>query len=135
MPAVPIIRLGDNLVVTVQQALHDRLAMELQDDITTAISRTGARGLLIDVSVIDVVDSFMGRMLGDIATMARLMGTTTVLVGIQPAVAVTLTELGLELIGIHTALNLEKGLALLDRVGKPAGGAGRRGGVPRRSRE
>lgn len=129
MAAVPIIRLGDNLIVTVQQALHDRLAMQLQDDISAAIERTGARGLLIDVSVIDVVDSFMGRMLGDIAGMARLMGATTILVGIQPAVAITLTEIGLELRGIHTVLNLEKGLALLERLrAEEPGASSPRGG-------
>lgn len=129
MAAVPIIRLGDNLIVTVQQALHDRLAVQLQDDISTAIERTGARGLLIDVSVIDVVDSFMGRMLGDIAGMARLMGAATVLVGIQPAVAITLTEIGVELRGIHTVLNLEKGLALLERLrAEELGASSPRGG-------
>ncbi len=126
MPGVPIIKLGDSLLVTVQEALHDRMAMELQDDITTAIERSSARGLIIDVSVIDVVDSFMGRMLGDIAGMARLMGATTVLVGIQPAVAVTLTELGLSLKGIHTVLNLDRALELVGRD-QPDGAAAARG--------
>lgn len=116
MAGVPIIKLGASLIVTVQEALHDRAAMELQDDITTAIEHTGARGLLIDVSVLDVVDSFMGRMLGNIGTMASLMGAVTVIAGIQPAVAVTLTELGLELRGIHTVLNVEKGLALVQKL-------------------
>jgi rsbT antagonist protein RsbS len=105
--------LGNVLIVSIQQALHDRLALTLQDDITTALSRTGADGLLIDVSVIDIVDSFMGRMLNDIAAMALLMGARTALVGIQPAVAITLTELGLELRGIVTALDVEQGLARL----------------------
>lgn len=124
MAKVPIIQLGPSLIVTVQEALHDRAAIELQDDITMAIERTGARGLLIDVSVLDVVDSFMGRMLGTIGTMASLMGAITVIAGIQPAVAVTLTELGLDLRGIHTVLNVEKGLALVqDLISETRGAA------------
>jgi rsbT antagonist protein RsbS len=114
--AVPIIKLGKVLVVTVQQALHDRAALDLHDNITGAIERTGAKGLLIDVSVLDVVDSFMARMLGTIGTMALLMGTTTVIAGIQPAVAVTLTELGLDMKGMHTVLTVEKGLELLNNL-------------------
>ena len=113
---VPIFRLGTTLIVAIQEALHDRLAMALQDDITIALSRTSAEGLLIDVSVIDIVDSFMGRMLNDIAAMAFLMGSRTALVGIQPAVAITLTELGMELRGIVTALNVEQGLARLEEA-------------------
>lgn len=113
---VPIFRLGNVLIVSIQQALHDRLALTLQDDITTALSHSGADGLLIDVSVIDIVDSFLGRMLNDIAAMALLMGARTALVGIQPAVAITLTELGLELRGIVTALDVEQGLARLPEV-------------------
>ena len=130
---VPIIRLGDTLVVSVQEALHDRLALALQEDITSALGRTGAAALLIDVSVIDIVDSFMGRMINDIAAMAQLMGARTALVGIQPAVAVTLTELGLELHGVVTALNVEQGLARLaaqaagDRARGAAGRIIRRG--------
>lgn len=119
---VPIIRLGDTLIVSVQEALHDRLALALQDDITAALGRSGAVGLLIDVSVIDVVDSFMGRMINDIAAMAQLMGARTALVGIQPAVAITLTELGLELRGVVTALNVEQGLTRL--TARTAGTAG-----------
>jgi rsbT antagonist protein RsbS len=110
---VPIFRLGPTLIVSIQEALHDRLALALQDDITNALSHTNAEGLLIDVSVIDIVDSFMGRMLNDIAAMALLMGARTALVGIQPAVAITLTELGMELRGIVTALDVEQGLARL----------------------
>ena len=110
---VPIFRLGGILIVSIQEALHDRLALALQDDITSALSRSGAEGLLIDVSVIDIVDSFMGRMLNDIAAMAQLMGARTALVGIRPAVAITLTELGMELRGIVTALDVEQGLARL----------------------
>jgi rsbT antagonist protein RsbS len=117
---VPIFRLGAILIVSVQQALHDRLALSLQDDITNALSRTGAEGLLIDVSVIDIVDSFMGRMLNDIAAMALLMGARTALVGIQPAVAITLTELGMELRGIVTALDVEQGLARLQEAQRVA---------------
>jgi rsbT antagonist protein RsbS len=113
---VPIFRLGSILIVAVQEALHDRLALALQDDITNALSRTNAEGLLIDVSVIDIVDSFMGRMLNDIAAMALLMGARTALVGIQPAVAITLTELGMELRGIVTALDVEQGLARLQEA-------------------
>jgi rsbT antagonist protein RsbS len=115
MGSTPIIRLGDSLVVTVKEALHDRMALELQDDITTALEKTGASGLLIDVSVLDVVDSFMGRMLNDIAAMARLMGTTTVIAGIQPQVAITLIELGLRLDGVETVLTVERGLSRLAR--------------------
>lgn len=118
---VPIVRLGDTLVVPVQQALHDRAALALQDDITNALSRTAAGGLLLDVSVIDIVDSFMGRMINDIAAMARLMGARTVLVGIQPAVAITLVELGMNLRGVLTALDVEQGLQLLAKTeGQPA---------------
>ncbi len=113
---VPIFRLGTTLIVAIQEALHDRLALALQDDITNALSRTNAEGLLIDVSVIDIVDSFMGRMLNDIAAMAFLMGSRTALVGIQPAVAITLTELGMELRGIVTALDVEQGLARLEEA-------------------
>jgi rsbT antagonist protein RsbS len=127
---VPIIRLGDTLIVSVQEALHDRLALALQDDITAALGRSGAAGLLIDVSVIDVVDSFMGRMINDIAAMAQLMGARTALVGIQPAVAITLTELGLELRGVVTALNVEQGLARLREAGTP-GTVGRAAGRAR----
>jgi rsbT antagonist protein RsbS len=116
MAKVPIVKLGDNLIVTVQEALHDRAAMDLQDDITIAIEKSGAKGLLIDVSVLDIVDSFMARMLGTIGTMASLMGAKTVIAGIQPAVAVTLTELGLDLRGMHTVLNVERGLMLLQKL-------------------
>lgn len=128
---VPIFRLGDTLVVAVQEALHDRLALALQEDITAALGRTGAAALLIDVSVIDVVDSFMGRMINDIAAMAQLMGARTALVGIQPAVAVTLTELGLELRGVVTALNVEQGLARLAAAPGAAPGRSARRGLGR----
>lgn len=129
MAKVPIVKLGSFLIVTVQEALHDRAAVALQDDITTAIEKTGARGLLIDVSVLDIVDSFMARMLGTIGMMASIMGTTTVIAGIQPAVAVTLTELGLDLRGMHTVLNVERGLELLQQLIDSENAVGTAGGV------
>lgn len=113
MARTPIIRLGDTLLVTLQEALHDTRAVELQDDITRALERSGAGGLLIDVSVLDIVDSFMGRMLNSIAAMARLMGARTVIAGVQPQVAITLTELGLRLEGVKTVLSVERGLVSL----------------------
>jgi len=114
MPRIPVLKIKDVLVVSLQVEMQDRLALELQDDVLSTLKRTGARGLLIDVSGLDVVDSFLGRIVADTASMARLMGAKTVLAGLQPAVAITLTELGLSLPQIRTALNLEKGLALLE---------------------
>lgn len=114
MSRIPVMKLKNILVVSLQVDLHDRLALELQDDVLRSLSRTGARGLLIDVSGIDVVDSFLGRILGETARMAGLMGARTVLVGVSPAVAITLVELGLSLPDVKTALNLEKGLDLLE---------------------
>jgi rsbT antagonist protein RsbS len=105
--------------------MHDRLAMQLQDDLTERIAMTGSRAVLIDISSLDTVDSFMGRMLGNIAAMSRVLDAETVLVGMQPAVAITLVELGMTLPGVRTALNVEKGMALLAaslRVSDPAGG-------------
>jgi rsbT antagonist protein RsbS len=116
VPRVPIIRLGDTLVATVQEDLYDRDALELQEALTTAVERTGARGVLLDISVVETVDSYLGRVLSDVASSVRLLGAFTVVVGIQPAVAITLVELGLELKGIHTALTPAKGLALLRRL-------------------
>lgn len=110
---VPIIRLDDILVVTVQEALNDGDALTMQEAVGTALESSGAQGLLIDVTVIDIVDSFMGRVLNDIAAMARLMGAITIVAGLQPAVAITLVELGLELRGVHTALNVGHGLKLM----------------------
>jgi rsbT antagonist protein RsbS len=112
---VPIVRFGDVLVATVQQDLYDRDALTLQDELASTLQRTGVGGVLLDISVVETVDSFLARVLSDIADVARLMGARTVVVGIQPAVAITLVELGLELRGIRTALNAEKGLALLGR--------------------
>jgi rsbT antagonist protein RsbS len=113
MDRIPILRMGEFLLVTIQVDMHDQLALTLQDDLTAQITRTGARGVLIDISSLDVVDSFIGRMLGSIASMARLMNAETVVVGMQPSVAITLVELGLTLHGIRTALNVERGMALL----------------------
>jgi rsbT antagonist protein RsbS len=116
MARVPIVRVGDTLVAAVQEELLDRDALALQADLGEALERTSARGVLIDVSVVETVDSFLGRLLNEVAVGARLLGAHTVVVGIQPAVAVTLVELGLELKGIRTALNADKGLALLHRL-------------------
>jgi rsbT antagonist protein RsbS len=113
---VPILRLGDCLLVTVQVDMHDELAMTLQDDLTNKIVATKARGVLIDISALEMVDSFIGRMLGNIAAMSRILDAQTVVVGMQPAVAITLVELGLSLPGIRTALNVDAGLALLRKV-------------------
>ncbi|HZR98279.1 MAG TPA: STAS domain-containing protein [Chloroflexota bacterium] len=116
MPRVPILRLGSTLIAAVQEDLYDRDALELQEALTAELERTGARGVLLDVSVVETIDSYLGRVLRDIALGAQLLGAYTVVVGIQPAVAVTLVELGLELHGVRTALNPEKGLALLQRL-------------------
>ena len=116
MDRVPILRIGNCLLVTVQIDMHDELAMALQDDLTNKIVDTKARGVLIDISALEMVDSFIGRMLGNIAAMSRILDAQTVVVGMQPAVAITLVELGLSLPGIRTALNVDAGLALLRNV-------------------
>ncbi|RMF39975.1 MAG: STAS domain-containing protein [Planctomycetota bacterium] len=118
MERIPILKLHDLLLVTIQVDMHDRLAMTLQDDLMHQIRRTRARGVLIDISALDLVDSFIGRLIGEIASMARVMDAETVLVGMQPAVAITLVELGLSLGGVRTALNVERGMQLL-REGSP----------------
>src|SRR5689334_17510523 len=105
--------MGEFLLVTIQVDMHDRLAMSLQDDLTSMIVATRTRGVLIDVSALDVVDSFIGRVIGNIATMSRILDAATVVVGIQPAVAITLVELGLSLSGVRTALNIDAGMAVL----------------------
>jgi rsbT antagonist protein RsbS len=110
---IPILKLGEYLLVTVQVDMHDRLAMALQDDLTDRILTAHARGVLIDISALDVVDSFIGRMLGNIASMSRILDAETVVVGMRPAVAITLVELGLSLPGVRTALDVERGMALL----------------------
>jgi len=111
---IPILKLRGLLLVTIQVDMHDRLAMQLQDELTARISETGARGVLIDISSLEIVDSFIGRMIANIAAMARVLDAETVVVGMQPAVAITLVELGLTLPGVRTALNVDKGMALLE---------------------
>src|SRR5512146_3497660 len=113
MDRIPILRMGEFLLVTIQVDMHDRLALTLQDDLTNRISETGARGVLIDISSLETVDSFIGRMLGNIASMSRVMDAETVVVGMQPAVAITLVELGMSLPGVRTALNVDAGMELL----------------------
>src|SRR3569833_3300519 len=113
MDRLPFFCLGVFLLVTIQVDMHDRLALALQDDLTSRISETGARGVLIDISSLETVDSFIGRMLSIIASMSRVMDAETVVVGMQPEVAITLVELGLALPGVRTALNVERGMELL----------------------
>ena len=115
MERIPILKMGDFLLVTIQVDMHDRLAMTLQEDLTDRIVKARARGVLIDISALDVVDSFIGRMLGHIAAMSKVLDAETVVVGMRPAVAITLVELGLSLPGIRTALNVEKGMDVLRR--------------------
>jgi rsbT antagonist protein RsbS len=116
MDRIPILKIGDALVVTIQVDMHDRLALALQEDLTERIVATGARGVLIEISALDIVDSFIGRMLDSMAAIARVLDARTVVVGMRPAVAITLVELGLTLQGIHTALDVERGMALLRRA-------------------
>lgn len=113
MERIPILKMGPYLLVSIQIDMHDRLAIQLQDDLTNRIAASGSRAVLIDISSLDTVDSFMGRMLGNIAAMSRVLDAETVLVGMQPAVAITLVELGMTLPGVRTALNVEKGMDLL----------------------
>lgn len=113
MEKIPILRMGNLLLVTIQVDLYDRLAESLEADLVFMIKKTGATGVLIDVSAVSIIDSFMGRILGNIATMSKIMDAETVVVGMQPAVAITLVELGLPLKGISTALNVERGMELL----------------------
>jgi len=113
MDKIPILHLGNFLLVTIQVDMHDRLALTLQDDLTTQVVSHRARGVLIDISALDIVDSFIGRMLANIASMSRILDAETVVVGMQPSVAITLVELGLSLPGIRTALNVDRGMKLL----------------------
>ena len=115
MDRIPILTMGDFLLVTIQVDMHDQLAMALQDDLTNKITKVGAKGVLIDISSLDIVDSFIGRMLSNISSMARVLDAEAVVVGMQPAVAITLVELGLNLSGVHTALDVERGMEMLRR--------------------
>ena len=126
MERIPILRMGTFLLVTIQVDMHDRLAMQLQDDLTRRISETDATGVLIDISSLEIVDSFIGRMLANIAAMARVLDAETVVVGMQPAVAITLVELGLSMTGVRTALDVEKGMVVLQTALSKA----RRNGAP-----
>ena len=116
MDRIPILRMGEILLVTIQVDMYDQLAMTLQDDLTNTINKTSARGVLIDISSLEMVDSFIGRMLANISSMSRVLDAETVVVGMQPAVAITLVELGMSLAGVKTALNVEKGMTLLRKV-------------------
>ena len=113
MDRIPILKMGEYLLVTIQFDMHDRLAMSLQDDLTEKIVAARAKGVLIDISALEIVDSFIGRMLAQIAAMSRVLDAETVVVGMRPAVAITLVELGLSLPGVRTALNVERGMELL----------------------
>jgi rsbT antagonist protein RsbS len=129
MDQIPILKIGDCLLVTIQVDMHDRMAMALQDDLTTKIVAARARGVMIDISALEIVDSFIGRMLNNIAAMSRVLDAVTVVVGMRPAVAMTLVELGLSLTGVRTALDVDKGLALVRRLidGAEGGFADRKG--------
>lgn len=115
MDRIPILRMGDTLLVTIQVDMQDQTALTLQDDLANRIAATGASGVMIDISALEIVDSFVGRMLTSISGIARILSATTVVVGMQPAVAITLVELGLSLDGVKTALNVERGMELLRR--------------------
>ena len=116
MERIPILRMGGVLLVTIQVDMQDQTAMALQEDLADKIAKTGANGVLIDISALEIVDSFVGRMLASISGIARILSATTVVVGMQPAVAITLVELGLSLEGVRTALNVERGVQLLERA-------------------
>ncbi len=125
MDRIPILRMGDFLLVSIQVDMHDHLVMALQEDLTTRIVDTGARGVLIDISSLEIVDSFIGRMLGQVASMTTILDATTVVVGMSPAVAITLVELGMSLPGVRTGLNVERGLEILrESLGPRRGGDG-----------
>lgn len=129
MDRIPILKLGEVLIVTIQVDMHDRLALALEEDLTAKIASTGAHGVLIEISGLEIVDSFIGRMLDNIASVSRMLDADTVVVGMRPAVAITLVELGLTLSGIRTALNIERGIELV------RAGLGRSGGGPGRERD
>lgn len=113
MERIPILRMGEFLLVTIQVDMHDQLALKLQDDLSNAIQKNASQGVLIDISSLEMVDSFIGRMVADISGIGRILGAETIVVGMQPAVAITLVELGLSLPGVATALNVERGMATL----------------------
>jgi len=117
MDRIPILRMGRTLLVTMQVDMHDQLAVRLLDDLTMLITKTRARGVLIDISALDIVDSFIGRMIADIAATSRILDAQTVVVGMQPAVAITLVELGMALPGVRTALDVERGMEMLGDAG------------------
>jgi rsbT antagonist protein RsbS len=121
MERIPILKMGVFLLVTIQVDMHDRMATALQEDLTDRIVSAGARGVLIDISSLEIVDSFIGRMLGNIASMSRVLDAETVVVGMRPSVAITLVELGLSLPGVRTALNVERGMEMLPDVLQPGG--------------
>jgi len=121
MERIPILKMGQFLLVSIQVDMHDQLAMALQDDLTQRVVQTRARGVLIDISSLEIVDSFIGRMIGNIAAMCSVLDAATVVVGMRPAVAITLVELGLSLKGVRTALNIEKGIALLGHIVQDGG--------------
>ena len=126
MERIPILRMGDFLLATIQVDMKDQTALALQDDLSTRIEATGAKGVLIDISALEIVDSFVGRMLASISGIARVLDAQTVVVGMQPAVAITLVELGLSLPGVRTALNVERGMAMLRAsLGEPRSGHAR----------
>ncbi|HET9299231.1 MAG TPA: STAS domain-containing protein [Candidatus Polarisedimenticolaceae bacterium] len=128
MERIPILRLGPHLLVSIQVDLHDRLALTLQDDLTRRLSENGARGVLLDISSLEIVDSFIGRMIGNIAAMARVLDAHTVVVGMRPAVAITLVELGISMQGVRTAIDVDDGMRLLEA--DTAGEAGANGERP-----
>lgn len=113
MERIPILQMGKLLLVTIQVEMDDQIALMLQDDLTARIEKIGARGVLIDISALEIVDSFIGRMIGNISAMSRILNARTVVVGMRPAVAITLVELGLTMAGVKTALNVERGMAML----------------------
>lgn len=127
MEQIPILKIGDCLLVSIQVDMHDRLALQLQDDLTNKIVTSRARGVMIDISALEIVDSFIGRMLNNIAAMSKVLDAVTVVVGMRPAVAITLVELGLALTGVKTALNVDRGLALIRHLIDDAEGPDERG--------
>ena len=128
MERIPILRLGQHLLVSIQVDLHDRLALTLQNDLTERLAENGARGVLLDISSLEIVDSFIGRMIGNIAAMARVLDAHTVVVGMRPAVAITLVELGISMQGVRTAIDVDDGMQLLEA--ELAGEAGSNGARP-----